>query len=64
LDLTQVGISGYKFINKFGSHDKDIFERGFINRFAAVIHMPFLCMKIPMHNGVLTVYGDQEAARN
>ena len=40
-----------------------IFRRGIINKFAAVIHQGYLCMKIPTFGGVLSMYGDQEEAR-
>jgi hypothetical protein len=43
---------------------KAVFGRGIINKFIAVIHMPFLCMKIPTANGILTIYGDQEDAHD
>jgi hypothetical protein len=36
---------------------KAIFDRGIINKFAVVIHMPFLCMEIPTSNDILTIYG-------
>jgi hypothetical protein len=41
-----------------------IFGRGFINKFDAVIRQQFLCMKIPTPKGVITVFGDQQEARN
>jgi hypothetical protein len=41
-----------------------IFGRGFMNKFDAVIRQQFLCMKIPAPNGVITVFGDQQEARN
>jgi hypothetical protein len=41
-----------------------IFGRGFMNKFDAVIRQPFLCMKIPAPKGVITVFGDQQEARN
>jgi hypothetical protein len=41
-----------------------IFGRGFMNKFDAVIRQQFLCMKIPAPKGVITVFGDQEEARN
>jgi hypothetical protein len=37
---------------------------GSINKFEAAIHRFYLCMKIPDPQGVITVYGDQQAARN
>jgi hypothetical protein len=40
------------------------FGRGFINKFDAVIRQQFLCMKIPAPKGVITVFGDQQEARN
>jgi hypothetical protein len=41
-----------------------IFGRGFMNKFDAVIRHQFLCMKIPAPKGVITVFGDQQEARN
>jgi hypothetical protein len=41
-----------------------IFGRGFMNKFDAVIRQQFLCMKIPTPKGVITVFGDQQEARN
>jgi hypothetical protein len=41
-----------------------IFGRGFMNKFDAVIRQQFLCMKIPAPEGVITVFGDQQEARN
>jgi hypothetical protein len=41
-----------------------IFGRGFINKFNAVIKQKFLCMKIPAPKGVITVFDDQQEAKN
>jgi hypothetical protein len=41
-----------------------IFGRGFMNKFDAVIRQPFFCMKIPAPKGVITVFGNQQEARN
>jgi hypothetical protein len=41
-----------------------IFGRGFMNKFDAVIRQQFLCMKIPAPKGVITVFGNQQEARN
>jgi hypothetical protein len=41
-----------------------IFGRGYMNKFDAVIRQQFLCMKIPASKGVITVFGDQQEARN
>jgi hypothetical protein len=41
-----------------------IMGRGSINKFEAAIHELYLCMKIPDPQGVITVYGDQQEARN
>jgi hypothetical protein len=41
-----------------------IFGRGFMNKFDAVIRQQFLCMKIPAPKGVITVFSDQQEARN
>jgi hypothetical protein len=41
-----------------------IFGRGFMNKFYAVIRQQFLCMKIPAPKGVITVFRDQQEARN
>jgi hypothetical protein len=35
-----------------------------INKFEAAIHGLYLCMKIPGPQGTITVYGNQQAARN
>jgi hypothetical protein len=37
---------------------------GSINKLEAAIHRLYLCMKIPGPQGVITVYGDQQATRN
>jgi hypothetical protein len=41
-----------------------IFGRGFMNKFDAVIRHQFSCMKIPLPKGVMTIFGDQQEARN
>jgi hypothetical protein len=41
-----------------------IMGRGSINRFEAAIHGLYLCMKIPGLQGVITVYWNQQTARN
>jgi hypothetical protein len=41
-----------------------IFGRGFMNKFDAVIRQQFLCMKMPMPKGVITVFDNQQEARN
>jgi hypothetical protein len=41
-----------------------IMGRGSINKFEAVIHGLYLCMKIPGPQGVIMVYGNQQTARN
>ncbi|XP_072148512.1 uncharacterized protein [Setaria viridis] len=41
-----------------------ILGRGFITKMDATIRKPYLCMKIPAHKGVITVFGDQQMARN
>jgi hypothetical protein len=41
-----------------------IMGRGSINMFEAIIHGLYLCMKIPGPQGAITVYGNQQAARN
>jgi hypothetical protein len=41
-----------------------IMGRGSINKFEAAIHRLYLCMKILGPQGVITVYGNQQAARN
>jgi hypothetical protein len=41
-----------------------IFGRGFMKKIDAVIRQQFLCMKIPAPKGVITVFGDQQEARN
>jgi hypothetical protein len=41
-----------------------IMGRGSINKFEAAIHGLYLCMKILGPQGVITVYGNQQTARN
>jgi hypothetical protein len=41
-----------------------IFGRGFMNKFDVVIRQQFLCMKMPAPKGVITVFGNQQEARN
>jgi hypothetical protein len=41
-----------------------IFGRGFMNKFDAVIRQQFLCMKMSAPKGVITVFGNQQEARN
>jgi hypothetical protein len=41
-----------------------IFGRGFMNKFDAVIRQQFLCMKMPAPKGVITVFDNQQEARN
>jgi hypothetical protein len=41
-----------------------IMGRESINKFEAAIHRLYLCMKIPGPQGTITIYGDQQVARN
>jgi hypothetical protein len=41
-----------------------LFGRGTLNVFEAFISYSYLCMKMSVINGVITVYGDQTEARN
>ena len=41
-----------------------ILGRGTINKFEAIVHQLYLCMKIPAPAGVITVRGDQQLARD
>ena len=40
-----------------------ILGRGTINKFEAIVHQLYLCMKMPAPAGVITVRGDQQLAR-
>jgi hypothetical protein len=40
-----------------------IIGRGTLNAFEAILHPPYLCMKIPFDQGPIVVHGSQEAAR-
>jgi hypothetical protein len=53
----------FKVVNMYHPYFA-IFGRGFINKFNAVIRQQFLCMKILTPKGVITVFGDQQEARN
>jgi hypothetical protein len=35
-----------------------------MNKFDVVIRQQFLCLKIPARKGVITIFGDQQEARN
>jgi hypothetical protein len=41
-----------------------ILGRGFLNKFEAVIHQAYLCIKIPTTLGVITIWGHQNDGRN
>ena len=41
-----------------------ILGRGTINKFEAIVHQLYLCMKIPAPAGVTTIRGDQQLARD
>jgi hypothetical protein len=38
-----------------------IIGRGTLNAFKAILHPPYLCMKIPSEQGPIAIYGSQEA---
>jgi hypothetical protein len=40
-----------------------IIGRGTLNAFEAILHLAYLCMKIPSDQGPIAVHGSQEAAR-
>ena len=40
-----------------------IFGRNTLVKFAAVIHLSYLCMTLPSAGGVITVFGNQQEAR-
>jgi hypothetical protein len=40
-----------------------IIGQGILNAFEAVLHLAYLCMKIPSEQGPIAVHGSQEAAR-
>jgi hypothetical protein len=40
-----------------------IIGRGTLNAFEVVLHLTYLCMKIPSNQGPISVHGSQEAAR-
>jgi hypothetical protein len=41
-----------------------ILRRGFLNKFEAIIHQAYLCVKIPATQGVITIWGHQYDGRN
>jgi hypothetical protein len=41
-----------------------ILGRGFLNKFEAIIHQAYLCVKIPAMQGVITIWGRQNDGRN
>jgi hypothetical protein len=40
-----------------------IIGRGTLNAFEAILHLAYLCLKIPLEQGLIAVHGSQEAAR-
>jgi hypothetical protein len=40
-----------------------IIGRGTLNAFEAILHLAYHCMKIPLDQGPIAIYGSQEAAR-
>jgi hypothetical protein len=40
-----------------------IIRRGTLNTFEAILHSAYLCMKIPSNQGVISIFGSQEAVR-
>jgi hypothetical protein len=40
-----------------------VIGRGTLKVFEAVLHLAYVCMKIPCNQGLILVYGSQEAAR-
>jgi hypothetical protein len=41
-----------------------IFGRGLLNTFKAAWHLTYLCLKVPITFGVITVFGSQQEAKN
>jgi hypothetical protein len=41
-----------------------IFRRGLLNMFEVALHSAYLCLKIPVTFGVISVFGRQQEARN
>jgi hypothetical protein len=41
-----------------------IVGKGFLNKFEAIIHQAYLCVKIPVTQGVITIRGHQNVGRN
>jgi hypothetical protein len=41
-----------------------IFWRGFLNTFEVVLHLGYLCLKIPATFSVILVFGSQQDVRN
>ena len=41
-----------------------IFDRGLINKFEAVMHQLYLCMKMLASKGIITIRGNQQLARD
>jgi hypothetical protein len=41
-----------------------IFGRGLLNTFEAALHLAYLCLKTPTTFGVISLFGNQQEARN
>jgi hypothetical protein len=63
LDNARTETLTFDVVNMYHSY-LAIFGRGFMNKFDVVIRQQFLCMKITAPKGVITVFGDQQEARN
>jgi hypothetical protein len=42
----------------------DIFGRGLLNTFKAALHSAYLCLKVPVTFGIISIFGSQQEARN
>lgn len=41
-----------------------ILGRDFLNTFEAILHQAYLCMKLPTAERIITVFGNQQTARD
>lgn len=51
-------------LSTFSIHTMSSLGRGFLNKFEAIVHQTYLCMKMPAAKGIITGHGDQQMARN
>jgi hypothetical protein len=58
---TKIEYLSFDVVEMYYLYNK-ILGRGFLNKFQVVIHQAYLCVKIPVTQGVITIWGHQKMA--